>query len=79
VILEKKKKNPICCSENSQSTKKEFITAEELKKYCKTINITYEITIRHLLSRGHAIRIFKGIFYIKTPEETKFTDKNTTI
>jgi len=52
--------------------KKEFTTAPELKKYCKTLNLNYETTIRHLLSRGHAIRIFKGIFYIKTPEETKY-------
>jgi hypothetical protein len=51
---------------------KAYTTAQELKKYCKAININYETTIRHLLSRGHAIRIFKGIFYIKTPEETKF-------
>jgi len=52
--------------------KKEYTTAEELKKYCKTINLNYETAIRHLLFRGHAIRIFKGIFYIKAPEETKF-------
>ncbi|MDR2707851.1 MAG: hypothetical protein LBB87_03790, partial [Nitrososphaerota archaeon] len=52
--------------------KKEYTTAEELKKYCKTINTNYETTIRHLLSRKHAIRIFKGIFYIKTPQETKY-------
>lgn len=36
------------------------------------MDLRYEITIKHLLSRGHLIRIFKGIFYIKTPEETKF-------
>ncbi len=52
--------------------KKEFTTSEELKKYCKATGISYEITIRHLVSRGHIVRIFKGIFYIKTPEEAKF-------
>jgi predicted transcriptional regulator of viral defense system len=52
--------------------KKEFATSEELKRYCKAMDLSYEITIRHLVSRGHLIRIFKGIFYIKTPEETKF-------
>jgi predicted transcriptional regulator of viral defense system len=52
--------------------KKEFITSEELKRYCKNMSLTYEITIRHLLSRGYLIRIFKGIFYIKTPEEVKY-------
>ena len=35
------------------------------------MGLNYEITIRHLVSRGYIIRIFKGIFYIKTLEETK--------
>jgi predicted transcriptional regulator of viral defense system len=52
--------------------KKEFITSEEIKRYCKIMSLNYEITIRHLVSRGYLIRIFKGVFYIKSPEETKF-------
>ncbi len=52
--------------------KKEFITSEELKRYCKAMGLSYAITIRHLISRGYLVRIFKGVFYIKTPEETKF-------
>jgi predicted transcriptional regulator of viral defense system len=51
--------------------KKEFITSDELKRYCKIMSLSYDITIRHLVSRGYFIRIFKGIFYIKTPEEVK--------
>ena len=51
--------------------KKEFITSEELKLYCKSMGLNYEITIRHLVSRGYLIRIFKGIFYIKTLDEAK--------
>lgn len=51
--------------------KKEFITSEELKRYCKIMSLIYDITIRHLVSRGYLIRIFKGIFYIKSPEEVK--------
>jgi predicted transcriptional regulator of viral defense system len=51
--------------------KKEFITSEELKRYCKIMGLIYGITIRHLVSRGYLIRIFKGIFYVKTPEEVK--------
>lgn len=50
---------------------KEFITSEELKRYCKTMSLNYEITIRHLVSRGYLIRIFKGIFYIKSADEAK--------
>ena len=51
--------------------KKEFITSEELKLYCKSMGLNYEITIRHLVSRGYLIRIFKGVFYIKTLDEAK--------
>jgi len=50
---------------------KEFITSEELKRYCKSMSLNYEITIRHLVSRGYLIRIFKGIFYVKSLDEAK--------
>ncbi len=50
---------------------KEFITSEELKRYCKSMGLNYEITIRHLVYRGYLIRIFKGIFYIKSLDEAK--------
>jgi len=36
----------------------EFITSDELKRYCTSMGLTYEITIRHLVSRGYLIRIF---------------------
>jgi predicted transcriptional regulator of viral defense system len=51
--------------------RKEFITSEELKGYCKSMGLNYEITIRHLVSRGYLTRIFKGIFYIKSLDEVK--------
>jgi predicted transcriptional regulator of viral defense system len=50
---------------------KEFITSEELKRYCKSMSLNYEITIRHLVSRGYLIRIFRGIFYVKSLDEAK--------
>jgi len=52
---------------------KEFITSEELKRYCKSMGLNYEITIRHLVYRGYLIRIFKGIFYIKSLDEAKLS------
>lgn len=48
---------------------KEFVTSEELKKICSSLNIKYESAIRHLIPRGHLIRIFRGIFYVTTPDE----------
>jgi len=51
--------------------RKEFITSEELKRYCKSMGLNYVITIRHLISRGYLTRIFKGIFYVKSLDEVK--------
>jgi len=50
---------------------KEFVTSEELKQYCKQLNLDYEYAIDHFVTRGHLIRIFRGIFYIKSLDETK--------
>lgn len=50
---------------------KEFATSAELKRYCELIELDYEIAIRHLIPRGHLIRIFRGVFYIKSLEEVK--------
>ncbi len=56
--------------------KKEFITSAEIKKYCSVINLNYEKVIRYFLLRGYLIRLFRGIFYVKTLEEIKFGIKN---
>jgi len=50
---------------------KEIITAKEIKKYCNQLELDYEATINHFLSRNHLTRIFRGIFYIKTLDEIK--------
>ena len=51
--------------------KKEFITANELKRYCKSMNLNYEKTIKYFVSRSYLTRIFKGIFYVKSLDELK--------
>jgi predicted transcriptional regulator of viral defense system len=48
---------------------KELVTSEELKDMCSNLGIKYESAIRHLVPRGHLIRIFRGIFYVTTPDE----------
>lgn len=35
------------------------------------MGLNYEITIRHLVTRGYLTRIFKGIFYVKSLDEVK--------
>lgn len=49
----------------------EFITSEELKRNCKSMGLNYEKTIRYFVYRGYFIRIFKGIFYVKSLDEVK--------
>jgi predicted transcriptional regulator of viral defense system len=51
--------------------KKEFVTAEELKIYCKTMKLNYEMVVRYFGMRGYLVRIFRGIFYVKSLEEAK--------
>jgi len=51
---------------------KEFIKSDELKEYCDFLNFKYENIIRYFISRGYLLRIFRGIFYVRTLEELKF-------
>ncbi len=48
---------------------KEFATSEELRAYCKSLKLDYDIAIRHLVPRGYLVRILRGIFYVKSLEE----------
>jgi predicted transcriptional regulator of viral defense system len=50
---------------------KEFVTAEELKIYCKSMELNYEMIVRYFGMRGYLVRIFRGIFYVKSLEELK--------
>jgi len=50
---------------------KEFVTAEELKRYCKPMKLNYEMVVRYFGMRGYLVRIFRGIFYVKSLEEAK--------
>jgi predicted transcriptional regulator of viral defense system len=50
---------------------KEFVTAETIKKYCKPMRIEYDAAIRYFIKKGYLLRIFRGIFYVKSLEELK--------
>jgi hypothetical protein len=52
--------------------KKEFITADELKRYCMSMQLNYEKTVRYFLRREYLVRIFRGVFYVRSLEEAKF-------
>ena len=51
--------------------KKEFVTAAELKNYCELFGIDYENLVRYLMARGYLLRIFRGIFYLRSSEERR--------
>lgn len=48
---------------------REFVTSKDLRAYCKSLKLDYDIAIRHLVPRGYLVRILKGIFYVKSLEE----------
>lgn len=50
---------------------REFVTSAELKAYCRYMNINYDTMIRYFAARGYFVRIFRGIFYVKSLEELK--------
>jgi len=49
----------------------EFITSAELKAYCRQMRIKYDVAVHYLARRGHLVRIFRGIFYVRSLEEMK--------
>ncbi len=50
---------------------KEFVKSEELKQYCRSMKMDYTLVIRYLASRRYLVRIFRGIFYVRSLEELK--------
>ena len=48
---------------------KEFTTSEELRELCSSLGIEYDSAIRHLIPRGHLVKVFRGLFYVKSLEE----------
>jgi predicted transcriptional regulator of viral defense system len=48
---------------------REFVTSKDLRAYCKSLKLDYDIAIRHFVPRGYLVRILRGIFYVKSLEE----------
>jgi hypothetical protein len=51
--------------------KKEFVTASELKGYCRSFKLDYLTAVSYFVKRKYFIRIFRGIFYVESLEEAK--------
>lgn len=50
---------------------KEFITSGDIEERCKLQKMDYRSAIQYLLKERYLIRIFKGIFYLRTFDEVK--------
>ena len=50
---------------------KEFVTSSELKAYCRSLRMHYPTVIRYFHERGYLVRVFRGIFYVRSLEELK--------
>lgn len=55
---------------------RKFIDHTNLKNMCRKLGVTYEDIIRYLLRREYLVRIFRGIFYVKSPDEIKIKKNN---
>jgi len=53
-----------------------FVDYPTLENMCHTLSVKYVDMIRYLLRRGHLIRVFRGVFYVKSPEEIKLRKIN---
>ena len=51
--------------------RKRFVTSNEIKLLSKDLNKNYNDVVHYLQKKAYIHRIFKGIFYIKTPNEMK--------
>jgi predicted transcriptional regulator of viral defense system len=51
--------------------RKEFVTAEELKAYCKSSKMDYAAVVSYFIKRKYFVRVLRGIFYVRSLEEAK--------
>ncbi|MFX0104446.1 MAG: hypothetical protein ACFE75_03020 [Candidatus Hodarchaeota archaeon] len=58
---------------------KEFITSEELKKYCKELYFNHLIISNYLISRRYLLNILDDIFYVKSVDEISQNKVNYSI
>jgi len=49
----------------------EFVTSEIIKTYCMPLKLDHKKAIQYLLKEGYLLRIFKGVYYIRTFDEIK--------
>lgn len=56
-------------AENLRKDGQEFATTEDIKNYSNKLYYNVNNVISYLVSRGQLLKIFKGVYYIKSMEE----------
>jgi len=51
--------------------KKRMVSSGELRLLCREIGRQYNQTVNYLQRRGYVVRVLRGWFYVKSPEEVK--------
>ncbi len=51
--------------------KDKIVSSGELKPLAKSLGKSYDQTVNYLLRRGYIVRVLRGFFYVKSPEEVK--------
>jgi len=47
----------------------DFIDSRGLGSHCRAMGLDYDASVRYLLARKYMIRIFRGVFYLRSVEE----------
>ncbi|MHA1654822.1 MAG: type IV toxin-antitoxin system AbiEi family antitoxin domain-containing protein [Candidatus Thorarchaeota archaeon] len=58
-------------------TGKKIVASDTLARLCQQVGAEYGNMIRYLLHRQYLVRIFRGIFYVKSPDEIRFRKIDT--
>jgi predicted transcriptional regulator of viral defense system len=48
-----------------------IVSSEELKPLAESIGKSYDPAVNYLLRQGYIVRVLRGFFYVKSPEEVK--------
>jgi predicted transcriptional regulator of viral defense system len=51
--------------------KDRIVSSQELKPLAESIGKSYDQTVNYLLRQGYIVRVLRGFFYVKSPEEVK--------
>jgi len=58
-----------CVLKRIKQDKKEFVTSEELREYCKELYFNYKTISSYLISRGFILNVLDDIYYVKSEDE----------